>query len=401
MNTINASEIERLTRSFNGVRKKSILQNILLFCRVLKLLKIHVTMGRVLDLFRSLGYINIANKEDFYLTLRANLISYREEIPIFDQAFQFFWEFTDETQSSQKRGEEENSDDNNFCEDLEEKIKKELFLEEWSEENPDEESDKEEISEYSPVEILSTKDFSCITDEEIPKIKEVIVQIVSKLATKKSRRRKLAPKGDEFSLRHTLRRNLRYGGEIFELAKRKRKIKKVKLIALADISGSMDYYSKFFIQFIYGLQNRLSGVETFVFSTQLTRITDRLKRRELDEALKEISKYVLHWSGGTKIGSCLQTFNKEFAPTVLSKKSVVMIISDGWDRGDTDLLACEIKKLKENCHKIIWLNPLLGSPNYQPLCKGIQAALPHLSHFLPLHNLNSLIALGKTLKSVI
>jgi len=398
---IDVSKIERLTQTFKGVQKRSILQNILLFCRILKKLKIKITMGRVLDLFRSLKYIDIANREDFYHTLRANLISNCDEVPTFDQAFRIFWGFSDEMQNTQEMDGSKNIDGNNSREEHGERIKEGLFLDEWFREKADEALDKGEVPEFSPVETLATKDFIAFTDEEIEEMKEVIVQIVPKIATKKSRRRQPDPKGHELDLRHTLRMNLRYGGEIFKLAKRKRKIKKIKLIALSDVSGSMDCYSKFFIPFIYGMQDGVRGVETFVFSTRLTRITELLKNRSIDEALKEISKVVLHWSGGTNIGSCLQAFNNEFAPIMLNKKTVVMIISDGWDRGDAELLESEMMILKRNCHKIIWLNPLLGSPNYQPLCRGIKAVLPYLSHFLPLHNLSSLIALGRTLNSVL
>lgn len=163
----------------------------------------------------------------------------------------------------------------------------------------------------------------------------------------------------------------------------------------------MDLYSKFFVQFIYGMQNELKELETFVFSTRLTRITNSLKRREFDEALKEISKSVPDWSGGTNIGYCFQTFNREFATTMLNKRAVVVIISDGWDRGDPQLLEDGMQKLKKRSYRIIWLNPLLGGPNYQPISKGMKAALPYIDHFLPIHNFKSLISFGKKLKSIL
>jgi hypothetical protein len=193
---------------------------------------------------------------------------------------------------------------------------------------------------------------------------------------------------------------MKYGGELFEFATTRKKVKKIKLAALADVSGSMDCYSNFFVQFIYGLQQRVSGVETFVFSTRLSRITDLLKARGLDEALRAVSETVRHWSGGTNIGYCLQSFNDDYAPSMLDNKSVLIIISDGWDRGDTVLLEKEMKRLKDSCLRIIWLNPLLSNPNYQPLCKGIQAVQPYLSYFLPFYNLNSVRDLGNKLCSI-
>ncbi|MDY6972341.1 MAG: VWA domain-containing protein [Thermodesulfobacteriota bacterium] len=390
-----------MTETSADIQKKGIIQSMLLFCRILGRLKINITMGRVLDSISSLKHINIADREDFYHALKANLVSHQKDIPVFDQAFQHFWRFSEDTKDAQKTGDDENDNDEREEGDKEQGTKEGLFIESWTGEKPDGAEDEAQIPEYSPVETLATKDFSAFTDEDVKKIQEVIVQIASKIATKKSRRRKLDPRGDELALRQTLRMNLKYGGDVFQIARRKRKIKKTKLIALADVSGSMDSYSRFFVQFIYGMQDRLSGVETFVFSTHLTRVTEVLKKRDMGDALNEIAKNVLHWSGGTKIGSCLQAFNNEYAPTMLNGKSVVVIISDGWDTGNTGLLETEIKKLKEHCHKIIWLNPLLGSPDYQPLCRGIQAVMPHLSYFLPLHNLNSLIALGKTLRAAL
>jgi len=143
------------------------------------------------------------------------------------------------------------------------------------------------------------------------------------------------------------------------------------------------------------LHQKIRGIDSFVFSTRLSRTTDLLNNTSLDAALRAISETVRHWSGGTNIGTCLQAFNNDFAPSVLNNKSVVIIISDGWDRGDTALLEKEIKRLKYLCREIIWLNPLLSSPNYEPLCKGIKTVQPYLSHFLPFYNLNSLKNLGK------
>ena len=395
MNPIDATILDNFSRSFHGVRKESLVENILVFCRILKRLKINITMGRVLDVFRSLRHINISNREDLYYVLRANLISDYYEIPLFDKAFWVFWLFFEQMQ---------NGDDvSRFQQGLEELIQRECFINEWaagqSDDEPDQ-SDGDEICLYSPVENLACKDFSEFTDEDVERIKEEIAKIVKKIATKRSRRRHLDPKGRDLSLRYTLRKSMKYGGEIFEFARTKKKVKRIKLVALADVSGSMDCYSNFFVQFIYGLQQRLKGIETFVFSTRLSRITDLLKNRSLDEALCAVFETVRHWSGGTNIGFCLQAFNNDFAPSVLDYKSVVIIISDGWDRGDTDLLENEMRRLKDSCHKIIWLNPLLSNPNYQPLCKGIRAVQPYLSYFLPFYNLNSLKDLVRTLSSI-
>jgi uncharacterized protein with von Willebrand factor type A (vWA) domain len=149
------------------------------------------------------------------------------------------------------------------------------------------------------------------------------------------------------------------------------------------------------------VQNGLRGVETIVFSTRLTRVTSLLRRRHLHTALKLISEAVKDWSGGTKIGTCLQEFNTTMAPTMVTSKTLVVIISDGWDTGDTTILDAEMAKLRARAHRVIWLNPLLGNPNYQPLCKGMHTALPYVHDFMPIHNVESLRRFGRLVESVI
>jgi uncharacterized protein with von Willebrand factor type A (vWA) domain len=163
----------------------------------------------------------------------------------------------------------------------------------------------------------------------------------------------------------------------------------------------MDCYSRFLIQFMYGLQNELWGVETFVFSTSLSRITHLIRTKDITNALEKISGSILGWSGGTNIGRSLQTFNRDFAPSLVTHRTVVVVISDGWDRGDVSLLERQMQDLKRRCKTLIWLNPLLASDNYEPLCKGMQAALPYIDLFLSVHNVNSLVALGRTLQKLV
>jgi uncharacterized protein with von Willebrand factor type A (vWA) domain len=156
----------------------------------------------------------------------------------------------------------------------------------------------------------------------------------------------------------------------------------------------MDVYTKFLVQFLYGLQNGLRGVETIVFSTRLTRITPLLRRRNINAALALIADTVHDWSGGTKIGTCLKVFNDTMAPRLVDSKTLVIIISDGWDTGNTEVLDAEMAKLKAHAFRLIWLNPLLGSPNYAPICRGMHTALPYVDDFMPVHNVESLRKFG-------
>jgi uncharacterized protein with von Willebrand factor type A (vWA) domain len=162
----------------------------------------------------------------------------------------------------------------------------------------------------------------------------------------------------------------------------------------------MDRYSRLLLQFIHTVENDMARVEAFVFGTRLTRITRTLKKRPIDEAITRVSKEVQDWAGGTRIGESIQSFNQEWARRVLRNGAVVLIISDGWDRGDPQLLGNEMMRLQRSCYRLIWLNPLLGSPRYQPLTRGMQAALPYIDDFLPVHNMESLELLADHLAKI-
>jgi uncharacterized protein with von Willebrand factor type A (vWA) domain len=221
--------------------------------------------------------------------------------------------------------------------------------------------------------------------------------LVWQLGERRTRRRKPG-KGRLLDLRRTVRKSLRYGGEVLEWARREPKYKPRPLVIVADISGSMERYTRLLLHFIYSLTAGLDQpVEAFVFSTRLTRITRQLHGREVEAALREVGQAVSDWSGGTRIGEALKAFNFDWGRRVLGHGAVVLFISDGWDRGDVDLLRREMARLQRTCHRLIWLNPLLGSPEYEPLTRGMQAALPYIDDFLPVHNLASLEDLARRL----
>ncbi|HEX6436685.1 MAG TPA: VWA domain-containing protein [Candidatus Binatia bacterium] len=400
---ITPESVAAAVNNFAGVRGHGTVANLLAFGRALKQLGVKISLSQVIDASRSLDLVDIAEKEDFRALLRANLISQVEDFPIFDTVFDYFWreqnyervpmetleiEGTPTESQAQEGGEEEGLD--------------EAFAETPAKENVELENlDEFSIPTYSAQELLNRKDFSEMSVEESRAIARAILLIATRIATQVSRRKKRARKGATVDPRWTLRKNIKYGGDVVELVNRKRRIKKTKVVLLCDVSGSMDCYSRFLIQFMYGLQNELWGVETFVFSTSLTRITHLIRTKDIANALEQISGSILGWSGGTNIGRSLQTFNRNFAPAMVTSRTIVVIISDGWDRGDVSLLERQMQDLKRRCKKVIWLNPLLASENYEPLCKGMQAALPYIDLFLSVHNLNSLVALGRTLQKMV
>jgi uncharacterized protein len=389
--------------NFSSVRGQGTLPNLLAFGRALKELGVKVSLSQVIDVSRAVEFVDLADKGDFRALLRSNLISQKEDFPVFDMLFDCFWREQSyervpmETLEIQGTPTESGAQEGGDEEGLEEAIAETVATENVPLENLDEFS----VPTYSPQELLNRKDFSEMGVEESRAIARAILLIATKIATQISRRKKLGRKGNVVDPRWTMRKNMKYGGEIIDLVNRKRRIKKTRVVLLCDVSGSMDCYSRFLIQFMYGLQNELWGVETFVFSTSLSRITHLIRTKDIANALEKISGNIVGWSGGTNIGRSLHTFNRNFAPSMVTHRTVVVIISDGWDRGDVSLLEREMQDLKRRCKKIIWLNPLLASDNYEPLCKGMQAALPYLDLFLSVHNVNSLIALGRTLQKMV
>jgi len=193
---------------------------------------------------------------------------------------------------------------------------------------------------------------------------------------------------------------MRHGGEMFDLAVRGPKLKRRQLVVLCDISGSMDRYTRLLLHFLHSVESSRERTEVFVFSTRLTRITRTLHRRDADAAIAAVTGRVHDWAGGTRIGEALREFNRRWARRVLGHGAIVMIISDGWDRGDPRVLAHEMERLQRASYRLLWLNPLLGSANYEPLTQGLTAALPYVDDFLPVHNLASLEALAILLNRV-
>jgi uncharacterized protein with von Willebrand factor type A (vWA) domain len=388
--------------NFSTVRGQGTLPNLLAFGRALKQLGVKVSLSQVIDASRAVEFVDLADKGDFRALLRSNLILQKEDFPVFDILFDCFWREQSYERVPMETLEIQGTPTESASQEGGEEGLEEAAAETASAENvPLENLDEFSVPTYSPQELLHRKDFSEMGIEESRAIARAILLIATKIATQISRRKKLGRKGNVVDPRWTMRRSMKYGGEIIDLVNRKRRIKKTRVVLLCDVSGSMDCYSRFLIQFMYGLQNELWGVETFVFSTSLSRITNLIRTKDIANALEKISGSILGWSGGTNIGRSLHTFNRNFAPSMVTHRTVVVIISDGWDRGDVSLLEREMQDLKRRCKKIIWLNPLLASDNYEPLCKGMQAALPYLDLFLSVHNVNSLIALGRTLQKMV
>jgi uncharacterized protein len=379
----------------------NLLANLLLFGRLLRRLGMDVDVGRMLDLMQALEHIQIGRKNDFYYTVRSLLVHRREDLRFFDQAFELFW---------QKPAEEWAPV--NFSELGEQpplrkppNRQKPIFHPSIARSPSTGQSEQSEsarpqiVQTYSDVEVLRRKDFAEMNVDELKRARELIAELVWQLGARRTRRKQPGA-GSLFDLRRTLRRNLKYGGEVLKWARREPKFKPRPLVVIADISGSMERYTNLLLQFIYSLSSGLNKVEAFVFSTRLTRISRQLHSRDAERALREIATAVTDWSGGTRIGEALKEFNFKWGRRVLSHGAIVMIISDGWDRGDIPLLRREMERMSLSSHRLIWLNPLLGHEDYEPLTQGMRAALPYVDDFLPVHNLVSLEQLGEVLAAM-
>ena len=377
-----------------------LLRNLLLFGRVLRGLGLDVNPGRMIDLVSALDHIEISNKSDFFYAARTLLVHEREDLPLFDEAFALFWRKPTEGWDVAWQGLTRRRRSTKPIV-MPPPLKDEPPVANDSEATPQEPMTVIEVTRtYSDREVLRHKDFAQMSAEESEAVNELMWHLRWKVKERRSRRRRPG-KGEMLDLRRTLRRSLRAGGEIFSWSYREPKLKPRPLVIIADISGSMERYTRVLLHFIYGMKSALTQpVEAFVFSTRLTRITRPLQIRDLDLAFKNVGELVNDWAGGTRIGESLKYFNFEWGRRVLGRGAVVLIISDGWDRGDVELLSREMARLKRNCHRVIWLNPLLGAPDYEPLTRGIQAALPHIDNFLPVHNLASLEDLANRLASL-
>ena len=366
------------------------IENLVLFCRSLREHGLAVTPSEVVVAVTTFCLIDTHDREEVFLSLRSVLTTRVDDFPIFEELFETFWnrlpqklvERDEPFHSSsivRRRSTKGNASGLQF------------FLENWnSSRGHDNESVK--LAGASDIESGAEKDFTAFGADELEEIAHLARRIVKRIAKNPSRRWKPVRKGARVNLRRSLRQSLKTGGELIELSYKRRKPKRTKLIVICDVSGSMNVYSQFLLQFVYGLQNSFARVETFVFSTSLSRITGYLKNRTYQRALERLSSKVQGWSGGTRIGASLASFNAEWLRRI-DKRTIIIILSDGWDTGEPEQLTEALAQIKKRAGRLIWLNPLLGNSTYQPMTRGMQAALPFINVFATAHDLASLRAL--------
>jgi len=413
------SERHNRRQAQTDVTAETVRRNLLRFGRRLRSAGLAIGSGQILEFVAALERVTLRRYDDVYFAARATLVTRPEQLTAFKAEFERFWQdllqeqmmpleeyLTDDEERAGKAKRGDTPDEHRKSQgepgSSQQSERNVLAIEGVDEsgdisDSEDFETPPEDVLLFSSREALRKKDFSQFSDEEIAEARRIMARMSWRLSTRETRRRQGAPHGGFIDYRKTLRGSLRQGGMPLELKWRNRKRRMRPLVLICDISGSMDRYSRMLLRFVHALEQGLDAVEVFVFGTRLTRITRELRGRDVDRAIADVVASVDDWSGGTRIGDAIKTFNFEWSRRVLRSGATVVVISDGWDRGDPDLLGDEMARLQRSCRRLIWLNPLLGAPGYQPLTQGIRAALPSIDHFLPVHNLKSLETLAELL----
>jgi len=362
----------------------SVEHSVVSFARALRTAGLSVGVSQSESFARALLLVDATARREFQLAARATLVSRHEDQPVFDAVFDAFWS---EGQASSPRGQKVPWAPRH------DHVPRTAFAAYMAQRARTEDPDVEvpELAKAaSALELLQRKEFAQLTDDELRSIERALRELRFEPALRVTRRRVPSRRGKTLDWRRALHAASRHDGAVLALPKRRRKVKRRPIVVLADISGSMEIYSRILLQFFHGLTRIHRLTETFVFATRLTCITSQLQMRNVDEALEQAATAIVDFAGGTRIAECLRTFNRLHAGRVLRRGAVLLLVSDGWETGDAGLLEAEMRKLQSFCYRLIWLNPLLGRPTYRPLAAGMSIALQHVDDFLPIHSLQSL-----------
>jgi uncharacterized protein with von Willebrand factor type A (vWA) domain len=377
-------------------------ENIMHFARVLREAGIPVGPGAVLDALDAAMSGSLRTRDDFYWTLHAVFVKRRDQRELFDQAFHVFWKKPKMLEQLMQLFFHQ------AARDAGEKAKKAGFrrlaeaMFEQADSQRSSRDSKDDIDvdasfTASADEVLRRKDFEQMTVAEQAEARAAIARLRRWRSETETRRWQPAARGPAIDMRRTLRNSLRAGSHVIDLARRGRTWREPPLVVLCDISGSCSNYSRMFLQFLHALSNDRDRMQVFLFGTRLTNVTRELKRRDIDEAMAKVSGAAKDWSGGTRIGTSLREFNYKWARRVLTQGAEVMIMTDGLDREDVEVLAHEMQRLRRQTKRIIWLNPLLRYDGFEALAGGIRAMMPHVDEFRPVHSLDSLEDLAAAL----
>ena len=372
-----------------------LLANLLVFTRTLRAAGVSVRAGGLPDAIRAIDIVGLTKRADVRDALRAVLISRHEDRESFNRIFEQFWRVWPDGMRAlpqpmhvppRVRASVRTLAPGSGTAEQGDRLQS-------SDERP------VAVQTYSPNEIWRRKDFAAFTTEDLAIAEAAIAKLAWNPGVRVTRRW-VSGSGRRIDLHRLLQVNRRNGAELLEIPMRVRRVAPRALILICDVSGSMEPYARMLLLFAHALAGGERTVEVFVFSTRLTRVTRQFSAARMDVALAGVRQTVGDWSGGTRIGDAIHAFNVHWARRVLRRGPVVLLISDGWDLGDPAILAREMARLQRNVFRLVWLNPLLASPGYEPLARGMQAALPFVDDFLPVHNMASLETLAMQLNTL-
>lgn len=360
-----------------------LLERTLALCRAAREARLRVTPSRVQDALRALAAVDVADEDSYRLALRLNLAGSREEEQRFDQLFQDFFHGTDGDRPwhSRIRGESMQGSLGHHHKPLDQDV-------------------ITAAESFSADETSRGLDLATRWDDQAPPLEQVVRELARHLAHRPSRRVEISNRGARIDLRRSMRRNTRHGMDFLQLSRVARRTRKTRIVMLCDVSGSMDAFNPFLLRLMLGLQQALPNSRTLVFSTHVTEITPLLRRRSVEDTLREVGETVRHWSGGTNIGGALALLNRGVLREGAASSTVVMIISDGYDNGETALIEQEMQALRRRASAVVWINPMYGASTFQVRAAGMKAALPWVDHFLPAFDARSLHVLVKALARI-
>jgi uncharacterized protein with von Willebrand factor type A (vWA) domain len=381
------------------------------FGRALRRSGLAIDLASEIDFARALGIVDVGRREIVHDAGAAMFVRRRDDRPVYDRVFDRYWRRRGRSlpmgpavpelpDAPRDEGEPGPADQAQDAAEGEGKDTSPFGAQVAGDADEGDEIEGVTVSPdaYSASEVMRHRDFDRMTSTELREAERLVDLLTPRLELRRTRRHELHPHGRRIAPREMLRRNLATGGDLTTWLWRRPVYRPRRLVVLCDISGSMERHSRLLLRFIQAL-TRTSEVraESFVFGTRLTRVTRLLKDRDRDRALARVADTVNDWAGGTRIGESFREFNHKWARRTLRTSGVVIVVSDGWDRGDPALVAAETARLRRNCHRLVWLNPLASAPGYQPLAAGMKAAYPYIDDFVPAGTLASLEMLGELL----
>jgi uncharacterized protein with von Willebrand factor type A (vWA) domain len=369
-------------------------KSIVEFCRFVRENGVSAGTRQTIECLEAAGAVAGADRSAFRFAWRAILCSSQDEWVLFEDLFTAFWGESDPIPGTQSRKPNRRR---LVSPRGEGKAVPQTAFAYGNDSALEGEGERKTYSGASAVERLKKVDFSQMTQADLEELELIAIRLLRRMSYRAARRLRIRKCRETIDLRRTIRRNVSRGGEFIDLCYKGPKNEQPKLVILLDVSDSMNPYSFFLLKFAYVLGKQSKDVRTYIFSTVLVEITGLLRGRRISNVLRMLSETTMGWSGGTKIGGSLREFNSRYA-ALLCRKTVFIILSDGWDTGEPAELAAEMKKIRRRVAKLIWLNPLLGLDDYQPVTRGITAALPFVDVFAPAHNLQSLLALEEHLR---